>query len=96
MKKVKNSKSPFSIFVKESIDAWKKDNPTQTVLMNDHLKICSGKWKSLDEKEKEQYIRLAKDDRQRFNKEMAETDDIGKAVKKSAKSCHPNKPKRNK
>ena len=27
---------------------------------------------------------------------MSETDDIGKAVKKSAKSCQPNKAKRNK
>jgi len=70
--KPRGKTSPYGFFVKMCFDEHKKKYPQENVQVTEITKKCAEKWKTMEKNEKERFVELAKQDADRYNREVAQ------------------------
>lgn len=68
--KPKGAKSAYILFCQQFRDQYKKENPDNVLSFSDLSKLCSEKWKSVSENDKNVLKEQAVEDKNRYVKEM--------------------------
>lgn len=105
-KKPKGKMTAYAFFVQSEREAMRiqnKENGTDDMpSLSELSKFCSEKWKCLDENKKAPFLKLAEEDKARYNEEMAtyipseDEQTPTKSRKRKRQVLDENHPKRNK
>jgi len=94
--KPRGKTSPYGFFVKMCFDEHKKKYPNENVQVTEITKKCAEKWKTMEQGEKQRFVELAKQDADRYQREVAQFGGEGATRKRKVgkKEKDVNAPKR--
>jgi len=96
--KPKGRTSAYAYFVKTCRDEHRAKYPNENVVFSEFSKKCADQWKPMSDQEKQRFHRMAQNDKQRYESEMASysppAGDKSSGGKRKRSAKDPNAPKR--